>query len=134
MKWDHSLSIGIKDIDDQHKQLVELTDHVEILFKKALIGEGDFKETCSVIDTLYGYVKEHFQTEEALMNKIEYPDVDEHAKKHRDFEAFVTGMTYDRIKENEETVLIQLFAFLSNWIVDHIKTEDIGYKQFINQQ
>ena len=134
MKWDHSLSIGIKEIDDQHKQLVELTDHVEILFKKAIGGEGDFRETCGVVETLSNYAREHFRTEEALMEKIDYPDLDAHVEKHDAFVEFVSGMTYDKIQGNEDTVLIQLFAFLSNWIVDHIKTEDFSYKEFINQQ
>ena len=134
MKWDHSLSIGIKEIDDQHKQLVELTDHVEILFKKAIEGAGDFKETCEVVETLSNYAREHFMTEESLMEKIGYPGMDTHVEKHDAFVEFVSGMTYDKIQGNEDTVLIQLFAFLSNWIVDHIKTEDFSYKEFINQQ
>lgn len=134
MKWDHSLSIGIMEIDAQHQNLVDITNQVEALFKKALEGNGDYKETCKVIETLSAYADKHFKTEEALFDKIGYPNREAHEEKHREFEAYIKGMTLDRIESSEETVLIQVFAFLSNWIVDHIKTEDFEYKKFINQQ
>lgn len=133
MKWDHTLSIGIKEIDEQHQELVSIISKVEELFKQSLDGEGDLKEIRGVIESLSAFASSHFEKEEQLMLKIGYPGLDKHMEEHRTFVKYVDDMTIEKITQSEETALIQLFAFLSNWVVSHIKKEDFEYKAFINQ-
>lgn len=134
MKWDHTLSIGIKEIDEQHQELVNIINQVEVLFKQSIEGDGDLTETMKVIEALSEYATSHFEKEEQLMVKIGYPNLNEHKEKHRAFVNYVDAMTMEKITKSEETALIQLFAFLSDWVVSHIKKEDFEYKAFINKE
>jgi hemerythrin-like metal-binding protein len=133
MKWDHSLSIGIKEIDEQHQELVSIINQVEVLFKQSMEGGSDISETHKIIETLSAYAASHFEKEEQLMTKFGYPHLDEHMKEHEYFVKYVDDMTIEKITQSEETALIQLFAFLSDWVVSHIKKEDFEYKAFINK-
>lgn len=133
MKWDHTLSIGIKEIDEQHQELVNIISQVEMLFKQSLDGGGDVIEIRKVIESLGTFAASHFEKEEQLMSKIGYPELEKHKEEHLTFVRYVDDMTIEKINQSEETALIQLFAFLSNWVVSHIKKEDFDYKAFINR-
>ena len=80
IKWSDEYSVGVKQIDDQHKNLVDLINR---LFDAMSLGKG--KEVLGgVFDELKKYTIIHFQTEERLMVVYGYPDYEAHKKSHED--------------------------------------------------
>ncbi len=69
MQWNDSLSVNIKEVDDQHKKLVaiinELHDAMRAGSGNAVLG--------NIFSKLTQYVASHFATEEKLMSTHNYP-------------------------------------------------------------
>jgi len=80
-KWDEGLSVGVDEIDNDHKMLVsiiaELSDAIEENHESDVIKD--------VFVKLESYVQLHFKREEALMRQCGYQDLDTHISSHQKF-------------------------------------------------
>ncbi len=124
MEWDKAYSIGIPEIDEQHKQLFDCIDRLEAA------GDDRQRELAVyfVMEQLTDYVRIHFAVEEIVMRLFDYPGLDAHVAEHRAFEA--------RLKEFEGTELIedvhaQAAHFLREWLVKHIQGSDRRYATYL---
>jgi hemerythrin len=115
MEWTDSLSVGVTEIDNQHKELI---NRVNIFFSKI---DSPEKEVLDVLDYLSGYVVTHFKDEEALQVKYNFPSYVEHKKIHDEFIKTVGGIRKD-IEENGFTMITKSLvgSTLVNWLVLHI--------------
>lgn len=68
--WTPALSVGVENIDSQHKIWFEKADQ---LFEA---GKPE-NPVAQMFDFLDDYTKMHFRDEEAYMTKINYPEIDE---------------------------------------------------------
>jgi hemerythrin len=124
--WMEQYSIGIRKIDEQHKQLV---GHLNSLYEA--LHEGKGKETLGpIFSGLIQYTKTHFAAEEGLMKLHGYPDYEAHRDVHN-------KMTEHVLKLNRELVSggitspIQIANFLKDWLSKHIMETDKKYGPFL---
>ena len=120
---DEMFSVGIRKIDDQHKQLINL---INILDSQRNKNEPWFTE--KVLGTLVDYTKNHFSDEEKLLKKIQFPAFENHHQRHQEFiesvEKFRTSFT---AKGPTPETIDELSSFLSDWLKHHIMVEDKAY-------
>lgn len=128
VEWDNRYSVGIPAIDDQHKELLNLTNN---LYDACLQGDVKsseyFKE---VVRAVVNYVRFHFMAEEKIMLRVQYPDFAEHKKEH---EYFVKKVL-DGVKSFEEghNFVPNVFVrFLREWVLTHIAVSDKRYGEYI---
>ena len=69
LQWTKALSVGISEIDDQHKELFGRINKM----LNIIVESSEIDETGKVIDFLDEYVVSHFATEEGLMKRFDYP-------------------------------------------------------------
>jgi hemerythrin len=130
VKWSNTYSVGIRELDNQHKKLLNFVNE---LFNHISDDEADesahFKE---VIDEVVDYVKVHFATEEKIMRAINFPGYAEHKKAH---EAFVLSIlkTVRDFENGKRLVLINFTNFLRNWILSHIAIIDVKYSNYLKR-
>ncbi len=120
VEWSKDLVIGIQEIDDQHRQIV---DYINLLIDSR--GNDDRKVTEEVISELIAYTVSHFGFEESLMEKAEYAYISPHKRIHRLFEKRVREYA-DRFV-NGEDVAEELIEMLHRWLITHIRSEDKDY-------
>jgi hemerythrin len=129
--WDEKYATGIKLIDDQHKELISLTNE---LFQACLDGENAvkdvFKET---MGRMVDYVRFHFGAEQDLLQRVKYPDYQEHKKQH---DAFVMQVitTVKEYNEGKKLAPNQFVRALRDWILGHIAHYDRLYASYIANQ
>lgn len=130
-KWSEQLSVGIEEIDNQHKMLVELLGELQ----QKLLSKLDDAEILSVLRRLQNYAKEHFALEESLMEPVEkqLPNYALHISEHRNFEDTVHGLMYRFVQEGHD-VAWQMFIFLGDWLVRHIQQTDAVLGQTLRTQ
>lgn len=121
MEWTPDLSVGVEQIDAQHRELFrrinELVEAVRKSECKYIIDD--------VIKFLHDYVIEHFGDEEALMVKYDYPEYREHRARHVKFIADLAGMEEELKNETSSyTRSVYTNQMVVNWITGHIKTVD----------
>lgn len=125
-EWKEKYIVGIHEIDQQHKALVDLINR---LFSAMQSGAG--KDVLD--DTLAGlieYTRKHFLTEELLMENYDYPNLTEHQLAHRNFSEEVLKFEQD-YRSGNSGISIQLITFLRNWLSDHICKEDQQYAEYL---
>jgi len=76
--WDPKYSVGVAEIDNQHRRLVELIDEMHIAMKEGHARE----EAPKILGGLIDYTQKHFATEERLMDRYRYPAAAVHKDKH----------------------------------------------------
>jgi len=129
--WDPKYSVGIKIIDEQHRELVSLTNQ---LHKACTSGEtsiaDEFKD---IMQQMVEYVRMHFSTENVLLESVGFPDYPEHKKLH---ETLVKDIL-TAVKEFEGGNRLAPNHFvrtLKEWIFGHIAFFDQAYAHYIHEQ
>ena len=129
IEWNASYSIGIDEIDDHHKILLELLDRLYCL----KLQENNKDELSNLLYELIDYSNYHFSAEERLMIKYDYPNIDHHILEHVDFAN--TMMTYEKmIVEDNDYIPDDVFDFVKRWLLEHILNTDIKMGQFIQSK
>lgn len=120
--------IGIKEIDFQHKEIVEMAN---ILYINCL----DKNKWCYIIENLEQikkFIDIHFFTEEQYMKNFSYPYIEEHLESHKEF--FNLYVTIRNLYETEGVssnfLKVTNSAFL-HFINDHLELEDKKLANYI---
>ena len=125
-KWSDYLSVGIPEIDEQHKILVSLINR---LYEEVIVNNADRDIIEEVLSDLIDYTIVHFSFEEKLYHTLGYSELEAHREYHIDLKDQL--LTIQRkAKENESVVNNELLRFLKKWLQHHIAVED--KKAFLN--
>ncbi|NFU41601.1 bacteriohemerythrin, partial [Clostridium sporogenes] len=74
----------------------------------------------------------HFSYEEDVMRKYEYNDLENHKIEHEAFIKKISSINEEEIDEKQKNFLMDLLAFIVNWIENHILKSDLKYKEYLN--
>ena len=123
--WNESLSVGVEEIDRQHKQLLKMLNQL-IDLDGITVGSETISDT---LTKMTDYADYHFNSEEHYMQKYAYPDYEIHRRQHIEFmrktaEFSLATMAY------EKTVPADMLTYLKNWLVEHIMQSDMQFKPF----
>jgi len=128
IKWTDQYSVGIKEIDNQHKGLVIIINE---LF--SYMSEGKAKENLNeIFDHLTEYIKKHFFVEETMLVKYAYPDYDQHKVEHSKFIQKLNDLKSE-FKSGKITISLEILNFLKDWLLNHIQHTDKKYSAFIEK-
>ncbi|MBM7563062.1 bacteriohemerythrin [Fusibacter tunisiensis] len=129
--WKKEFELGIKSIDEQHKCLLDLGNRINELLVNHDDDDDNYDEIYEVIEELRAYTVYHFNTEEELFLKYNYPEYHAHKKEHDDFVAFLKSVNPEDIDENQKGFLKKLLAQIVQWVFKHIITTDYMYKDYL---
>lgn len=126
IQWNDALSVGIAGIDQQHQRLVQMINGLN-----DAMGQGKGKDVIGrIIAELVAYAVTHFRTEEKYFDQFAYPDAANHKREHADFTKRVADFKA-QFDAGKLGLSIEVMAFLSNWLQDHIKGSDRRYAPFL---
>ena len=117
--WDHVLSVGIDEIDDDHRRLVDLYN---ILNHSVTEGE-DPEYIAAVLEELINCTIWHFSHEERLMVKYGYDDLEEHRAEHRDLIEGARELQQNYVQKGQLDA--KDLEYLERWLTEHILTTDM---------
>lgn len=129
MIWNDKLELGIKDIDEQHKKLVDLIEKTKELVYDAEDGIDCYDEIVYVLKELVDYTVYHFSFEEELMEKVNYDELVLHKMEHKIFVKKVSKFMSSDLDENQIEKIEDITVFLLDWITKHILETD---KKYVN--
>jgi len=130
IEWRDSLSIGVDEIDNQHKQLLS---HFNQLLKACETGKGR-EELTKLLDFLDTYTIKHFNDEESIQRLRNYPGYSAHKKEH---ESFIARLKVLKQEINSEGValhhVMETNHLLLKWLIHHISTVDVQLGTFLKK-
>lgn len=125
--WSKNLAIGLKDIDNQHKNFIGLINNAYLahLKKDKTLMEENLNE-------LMEFARIHFTTEENYFKKWNYPYAKEHMAEHEKIIIQILKFkdSFDIGKCDCEKFLI----FLKDWLENHLKNHDFKYKDYFKEK
>lgn len=124
MKWSEELSVGIGEIDNQHKRLIELINSLH----DAMLAKQGKQAISGILDELAAYTVYHFQNEEKYMEKFGYPGYQVHKHEHEGFVLKVGSFQKD-YNDGKLGLSIEIMNFLRDWVSNHIKGTDKKYSK-----
>lgn len=127
--WDEKLKTNVKECDEQHKKLIALVNELHDGMKagkgKDVIGK--------VLNELLNYTNYHFKTEEAYMQKYNFPEFLKHKREHEDLTRQAKELK-ERFDRGEVAITVNVMNFLKEWLQSHILGTDKKYGPFLNDK
>jgi hemerythrin-like metal-binding protein len=120
--WSDSFKLGDENVDAQHFQIFELVSALV----SACADELSTKMLKGIFDILANFTVEHFDDEEALMLRNNYPEIKKHKQLHKEFKDSVDKLSVKFEKSGSSKELSDnLIKIVVRWLVTHIMQEDI---------
>lgn len=125
IQWSDEMSVGIEELDEHHKVLVNLINDLY----HAIQNRHSNKITQEILVRLAEYTRIHFAVEESLMRIFDYPDYEKHKKEHEELIRNVTDLS-NRFEIGKANVSFSLMHFLKTWLTKHIMESDKRYTDY----
>ncbi len=119
--WTAELETGLRQIDLQHQELVDLINQAT-----AAHADGrDQEMRDTIMPKLSAYVIFHFGTEEALLSAagVLMSHAAMHRQAHREFSARIQVLKQASL-DGDPHALPELVNYLQQWLLDHIQVTD----------
>lgn len=129
MEWSDKLSVGVKELDEQHKKLIGMINDLHDAMKT-----GKAKDvTGNILAGLIDYVSTHFANEERLFRTHAYPDYMQHKAEH---DRLTQKVIESKRQFDAGTLMINidLMNFLKDWLQNHILGTDKKYGPYLNSK
>ena len=128
LKWSAELELGLEHIDNQHKQMINMINEVNVCIT---YGQPN-SVILPIVERLQNYAISHFKAEADIFSKYCYPDRAEHETEHA---SFIDSLKYihRQCEVLDSPMSNKIRDFLLDWLVNHIKTKDVEYKRFIDK-
>ena len=128
IEWDESFSVGNADLDEQHKQWINIYNELdERMMSSEQTGAGSMAP--DALQKMLDYAKYHFAAEEEYLDKIDYTESAAHRRLHKDLDNKLYQYNRDMLDGNR-VLNTTIIKELENWLMNHILVEDKKYCQF----
>ncbi|WP_245884114.1 EAL domain-containing protein [Vibrio albus] len=120
--WHDSFNIGVTEIDQQHRKLVDLLNQAA---NRLILQHSDI-EPKTLINELLNYAEYHFKTEDDYWNVMlsDSPLVKEHKSSHDDFIQYMNEVRANIGICPNDQLFEDLFSFLVHWLATHLLEKD----------
>ncbi len=127
--WNDKYSVGIKELDAQHKQLINILNELYEAMQNATAQNALGK----IINELVSYTKLHFATEEKYMERYNYSGLASQKKEHEKFVEKVNLFKQD-FESGKLALSLNVASFVKDWLSSHILGSDKQYGPFLNSK
>jgi hemerythrin len=129
--WDDTYVLGIEEIDQQHKSIVDSFEN----FSNA-VQDGSAKEVLvEMAHFLVKYAELHFATEENYMKRYDYPRIEEQRREHGDFTRDAEELVIKIHEEGSSRELsLALTGKMVRWVIQHVRNHDRDMVNFVKER
>jgi len=119
MVWGEILSVGVDEIDEDHRKLM----HIFNVLNHSVMERESPEYIAATLEELINCTVWHFSHEERLMLKYRYKDMAEHKAEHRELIQTAKELQQEILRADNRMVDEQI-EFLERWLSGHILTAD----------
>ncbi len=124
--WGNMLSIGVDEVDDDHRKLVSLFN----ILNHSVTGDDAPVYLTAVLEELINCTTWHFSHEERLMLKYGYEEYAKHKAEHRKLIKSAKELQ-QKILRAGYLVEDEDIEFLERWLTEHILTADMRMGSYL---
>jgi len=125
--WNDKYSVGIRELDSQHKQLFSILNELY----EAMQNASDQAQLGKIIYELVSYTRIHFAAEEKYLEKYNYAELAFQKAAHAKFIAKVDSFKSD-FESGKVALSLNVAGFVKDWLTSHIEASDKKYGPYLN--
>ena len=135
LDWNPDLETGIDVVDEQHRMYFLLLNKYLEKVSETLSDRNHFFDLLEKFDFLHQYAKEHFSTEELIMQEAGFPEFESHRDEHLFFEHHVEEL-YEQLKAEgfSQELARKADYYMIEWFVNHIREADMDLAEFLHNK
>ncbi len=127
-EWNTQLSVEVKEIDVQHKELLDIVSKT----LQAIQSGNGAQALNEALDILSGHVEGHFKSEEAFMSRYRYPGYKSHKQEHEEIKGCIASIKKYYAKDaGNEMLCRELRGFMNYYILKHMVMTDKAMGDFL---
>lgn len=128
LQWDQSLEVGLEEIDQDHKHIIELANQLNDM----VASRQSIEAIQSSFALLRDFVMQHFVKEERQLVVFNCDDTDAHIAQHK---ALLDKFTESQLQLDQAESLMQVADIIDDThkrIIDHMIDDDINLAQTVH--
>ena len=123
IEWSDALSVGIPEIDEDHRRFARLVNELN----RSIVDRAELAEVRLRLQVIIADAVQHFAHEERLFKEWMYPDAESHAAIHaqivKRLQSILSSIGYADLDAQWIEAGLKIKAVL----IDHILKEDVKY-------
>ena len=124
--WKDEYSVGLLEIDQQHRLLINLINDLYM----AIHENKSTEATAGFLTRLKEYTLMHFATEKEIMIGNNYPGLDDHLSQHKEMILKLAEVESKHVY-GKLGLCSELIIFLREWLTNHICESDKALAKYI---
>jgi hemerythrin len=128
MSWEPELSVGVKELDEDHRELIAMLNEIQ---ETAAAGRND-RELTDLVERVVARAKAHFVHEERLLEESGFPEAQAHYMEHDRMIAKALSVQAAFRCGSPSALSAEFFDFLRDWLNHHILVFDKQYGPCLN--
>lgn len=126
--WSESLSVGSQAIDEQHKAIFSILDHLLLMN-----GQSFTEGLASVLEDLEQLLRMHFVVEEGYMKTLGMPadELKDHLGQHREILDQAAIVISDAASGGVASVK-DIAGKVMPWVIDHVVEYDMNIRHYLS--
>jgi hemerythrin len=129
INWNSKYSVGIKNLDEQHNEIINLLNELHAAMLK---GQAQ-NVAATLLPKTLRHARDHFSTEERLMESTKYPGLGEQRAEHSALLAKIDEYA-TRHNKGDKAVYLELLTFMRDWLNNHLMKVDKKYTNWLNER
>lgn len=126
LEWNDAMSVGIREIDEDHKRFIDLVD----AFNNAVAAPMVFAEVQRRLQDIIDDALRHFAHESRLLAEWRYPGAEHHARMHAQLAAEMQRVKSALSSRSHEAEWVEAGLKVKDILITHIHMEDMKYAEF----
>ena len=127
--WKDEFSLGIQEIDEQHKRMLSIINKLNNLFQDEKYSNQE--EIKNIIKEMADYAEYHFATEEKYFEIFSYENMTSHIEVHNQYRQKIKDWREYYNTSSDRKVFFEISEYLQSWWTWHINNTDRDYVPFL---
>ncbi|MEI6733352.1 MAG: hemerythrin domain-containing protein [Comamonadaceae bacterium] len=123
IEWSEALSVGITDIDEDHKRFARLVNELN----RSIVDRAQLPEIRRRLQMIIDDAVQHFEHEERLFKEWQYADSQNHAAIHAQIIGKLHAIMSSNVSINLNAPWIEAGLQIKTLLIEHILKEDVKY-------
>jgi hemerythrin len=126
--WTNDLSVGIDELDSQHKQWISIINELHEAMKTGKTGTV----MADVLKKMESYISFHFSSEEKVLSSRGFPEYSSHKLIHDRYAANMKKLSTEYFN-GKMLMSLDVMNSLKEWLVSHIMGQDKKYAEYFKK-
>ena len=126
LEWNDGMSVGIPEIDEDHKRFISLIDELNLSIAERMKATEIKRRLQHVIED----ANQHFEQEEKFFRERQYPNAEIHARSHNNVRNTLKKIQESFMPYGLEAEWLDAALVIKQILISHILTEDMQYANY----